>query len=166
MQRKKRKLLIKEQNRKKLIYESPLYQLSREADDYNKTHNTKLSYGQYVTLVKYNLEKESRKNQRIKDKKEFLSSFLLQQAKINRLQSMLEDGTISNSEFEERVLKCEKKRLQIEEKIEKVDNEVLREVLTQKYLCGKTLEQIALILNFSKRHIERLHIAALEKLEL
>lgn len=163
---KKRKILIKEQNRKKLIYESPLYQLSRETEAYNKAHNTNLSYGQYVTLVKYNSEKENRKAGQLKEKKEYFSSFLLQQAKITRLQTMLENGTISDKEFKERVLNCQKKRLEIEEKIEKVDNEILREVLTQKYLCGKTLEEIALILNFSKRHTERLHVAALGKLEL
>ena len=165
---KNRKLLIKEQNRQKLIYESPVYQLTRETEAYNTTHNTNLSYGQYVTLVKCNLqkEKEKLKNQRLKQKKEYLSSFLLQQTKINRLQTMLDDGTISQEEFDERISACKQKRLEIEEKIEKIENETLREVLTQKYLCGKTLEQIALILNFSKRHTERLHITALGKFEL
>ena len=31
---------------------------------------------------------------------------------------------------------------------------------------GKTLEEISLILNYSKRHIERLHIKALEKFNM
>ena len=55
---------------------------------------------------------------------------------------------------------------EIEQKISNVDDELLCEILYQKYILGKTLEDIAVILNYSKRHIERLHIKALEKFKI
>jgi predicted nucleic acid-binding Zn ribbon protein len=47
------KLWLKESKRKNLLYTSPLYSIVRETEEYNKSHNTKYSYGQYVAFVKY-----------------------------------------------------------------------------------------------------------------
>ncbi len=46
------KLWLKEFKRKKLLYDSDLYSIVRETEAYNKNHNTKYSYGQYVALIK------------------------------------------------------------------------------------------------------------------
>lgn len=42
----------KEQKRKKEYLESPICRLVKEVENYNKTHRTNYSYGQYVALVK------------------------------------------------------------------------------------------------------------------
>lgn len=100
------------------------------------------------------------------DKKAVLKSYLLQQAKIKRLYEMMPTDPEQEKKCRETIAHCKLKRQKIENCIDRVKDELLREVLYQKYVCGKTLEEIAFTLNYSKRHIERLHIAALEKLEL
>lgn len=57
-------------------------------------------------------------------------------------------------------------RSKIEEQISSVDDDILSEVLFQKYVFGKTLEDISCILNYSIRQIERLHIKALDKFKM
>ena len=51
----------RELNRKRLIYSSPLFQTVREVDEYNKRNHTDYSYGQYVTLVKPQLNRRRKK---------------------------------------------------------------------------------------------------------
>lgn len=101
-----------------------------------------------------------------KNKKAFLKAYLLQQAKITRLKEMIsthpEESEKYNAQIEESLII----RQETEQKISAMDNEILKELLTQKYICGKTLEEISLIMNYSKRHVERLHITAIEKLEI
>ena len=57
-------------------------------------------------------------------------------------------------------------RQKIEKQILAVDGGILSEVLFQKYIFGKTLEDISYTLNYSSRHIERLHIKALDEFRL
>ena len=45
-----------------------------------------------------------------------------------------------------------------------MDNQRESEVLAQKYLCGRSLDETAEILNYSKRQIERIHLKALENI--
>lgn len=47
-----KKSWAKEKKRKRFLYDSELYQKVREIEKYNKTHATKLSYGQYESLQK------------------------------------------------------------------------------------------------------------------
>ena len=54
----------------------------------------------------------------------------------------------------------------IENDIGNITDKIESEVLAQKYLCGKTLEEIGYIINYSKRHTERLHLKALSIIEL
>ena len=61
------------------------------------------------------------------------------------------------------IKKSERIRKEIEAKISAVDDDILREVLFLKYTCGKSLMEISYIINYSRRHTERLHIKALEK---
>ena len=99
-------------------------------------------------------------------KKKYLSQYLLQEAKINRLYEMIRINPAKTEEYEIKISNCKNLREDIEQKISTVDDELLCELLWQKYILGKTLEDIAVILNYSKRHIERLHIKALEKFNL
>ncbi len=102
----------------------------------------------------------------LKNKKAFLKSYLLQQAKITRLKEMISNHPQESLKYKAQISECLKTREEIEQKISAVDSDILKELLTQKYICGKTLEEISLIMNYSKRHIERLHIIAVEKLEI
>ena len=97
---------------------------------------------------------------------EYLNRYLIQEKKISRYEKM----TVTNPKSKNTYLRCINNakilREEIESKILKIDDELLQELLFQKYIFGKNLEEISLILNYSKRHIERLHIKALEKIEL
>ena len=101
-----------------------------------------------------------------KNKKKYLNSYLLQQAKILRLREMITINPKMKLEYEQQISNAEYLRVEIENKISNVDSDILSEILFQKYICGKTLEEISIIINYSKRHTERLHITALEKFEL
>ena len=46
-----------ENKRKKQLEESELYSLLREVEQYNKSHKTNFSYGQYVAVIKPQLSK-------------------------------------------------------------------------------------------------------------
>ena len=100
------------------------------------------------------------------EKKKYLGKYLLQETKINTLKQLAQSNPQRREYYENEIEKCRALRVKIEQAIESVEDNTLSEVLYQKYVFGKTLEQIGLILNYSKRHIERLHIKALEKIEI
>lgn len=100
------------------------------------------------------------------EKKQYLSGYLLQEAKIKRLENMLEKNPENAEQYKKLIIEAKKLREEIENKIKSVDNELLSEVLYQKYVFGKTLEQIGYIINYSKRHTERLHQKALEEFKM
>lgn len=100
------------------------------------------------------------------DKKKYLNSYLLQQAKIIRLREMISINPDLKEVYNHQILSAQALRDEIEAKINLVDNGVLSELLFQKYICGRTLEEISVIINYSKRHTERLHIIALEKFKM
>lgn len=100
------------------------------------------------------------------EKKKYLSLYMLQHARIERLIGMLETGTGNQAECLAGIRKANELRNEIERKIKEVDGGVLSELLYLKYVCGKPLLEISFILNYSVRHTERLHKKALEKLKL
>ena len=100
------------------------------------------------------------------EKKKYLSLYMLQHARIERLVGMLETGTGNQAECLAGLRKANELRNEIERKIKEVDGGVLSELLYLKYVCGKPLLEISFILNYSVRHTERLHKKALEKLKL
>lgn len=59
------------------------------------------------------------------------------------------------------IKECVAKRDRIENIISEVDGDILSEILSLKYMCGKTIEEIAADICYSARHTERLHIRAL-----
>lgn len=95
-------------------------------------------------------------------KKKFLKSYLLQEAQINRLNKMAQLHPQKQKCYLKQISECQKRRDKVEEKISAIDDEILREILMRKYIFGKTLEEISFIINYSKRHTERLHVKALQ----
>ena len=113
------------------------------------------------------------------EKKKYLSSYLLQETKINRIRNMSVVNPELKAKYDKELKEVLDLRLKIEKQIAKVDGGILSELLCQKYIFGKTLEDIShkklvdliqedisLVLNYSTRHIERLHIKALDKFEM
>lgn len=100
------------------------------------------------------------------EKKKYLSLYLLQHAKIHRLNEMICENPDKRQECLDLIEQANKIRSEIEKKIGQVDGEVLSELLFLKYVCGKTLLEISYTLNYSLRHTERLHIKALEKFKI
>lgn len=101
-----------------------------------------------------------------KEKKEYLSLYLLQNEKIRRLRETALQNPEEKEKYILQIKTAQSLRREIEEKIEAVDGGVLSELLYLKYVCGKTLMQISYELNYSVRHIERLHIKALQKFKM
>lgn len=99
-------------------------------------------------------------------KKQYLKSYRLQQAKIKRFNDLIIEYPDKRDLFHICIEKVELFRKKIERQIENVDGTLLSEILFQKYVCGKTLEEISYLLNYSHRQIERLHIKALENFSL
>ena len=102
----------------------------------------------------------------LEEKRDFLNRYRLQQAKIKRLNEQSVINVDRKSVYEKEIIKAKRIRNAIEEGIEGLESETETEILAQKYLCGKSLEETAEILNYSKRQIERLHLKALEHITL
>lgn len=86
----------------------------------------------------------------------------MQGDEIRILNELIFKNPPNKKQYIKKIKECEKKRNDIENSIEKLSDQRFKLVLYEKYICGRTLEEISLILNYSKRHIERLHIAALK----
>ena len=76
------------------------------------------------------------------------------------------DGIVSISEIEDK-LQCDIKdlvisRIQIEDIINGVSNDLYKEILKCKYIDGQNWEEIAFTNSYTWRHVHRLHEAALE----
>ena len=99
-------------------------------------------------------------------KKKYLSLYLLQNEKIRRLRETALKNPEEKEKYISQIKAAQTLRREIEDKIEAVDGGVLSELLYLKYVCGKTLMQISYELNYSVRHIERLHIKALQKFKM
>jgi hypothetical protein len=102
----------------------------------------------------------------MKTKKQFLKSYLLQETKIRRLSEMPLLTSQEKKKYLTQIKECKRTRDNIENAISKINDDLLREILYQKYICGRTLEETSLIINYSKRHTERLHIKALANLKI
>lgn len=102
----------------------------------------------------------------IRDIKNYLKGYLILESKLNRLKEMKKKNPENIEFYKFEIKNVYKKRNKIEEKIETVENEISREILYNKYILGKTLEEISLEINYSKRHTERLHIKALKEIKL
>lgn len=97
------------------------------------------------------------------EKKKYLNLYKAQEIKIKRWKQMIKIDPENKKIYQENIRDSLKLRNEIEKRIKAVPDEVLSELLYQKYIFGKTLEEASFIINYSKRHTERLHIKALEK---
>ena len=102
----------------------------------------------------------------MKNKKQYLKNYRLQQKKIERLREMIILNPRNRSRYLKQISDCEKVQEEIETKINNIDDERLREILFLKYVCGKTLIEISIIIDYSQRHTERMHTTAIEKIEI
>ena len=102
----------------------------------------------------------------IEQKKEYLELYLLQYTKIRRLHEQIKRNPRTVFRYRRQIRNAERLRIEIEKRIDAVDGGILSEILSQRFLCGRTLEETAVILNYSKRHLERLYIKALEKIKI
>lgn len=99
----------------------------------------------------------------IEEKKEYLKSYRVQLFKIERVRTLMFQNPAYMDRHKGSLHRAERMRDKIEFEIEAVDDGILSEILYGKYVCRKSLEEIADNLSYSKRQIERLHIKALEK---
>ncbi len=102
----------------------------------------------------------------IDEKKIYLSSYRVQQLKIDRVRTLMFQNPDRRDKYKGTLHRAERLRNKIEDEIEAVDDGILSEILYGKYVCRKSLEEIADRLSYSKRQIERLHIKALENFKL
>ena len=61
---------------------------------------------------------------------------------------------------------CTKARDRIERAIEAVDGDILTEILSLKYMCGMSIEEISAEICYSRRHTERMHRKALTLIKI
>ncbi len=95
-----------------------------------------------------------------------MNKYLMQERIILDAKELAAKNPQRKNEYERRISDAYRLREEIEQKIDGMEDAVLSELLCQKYVLGRTLEEIGYILNYSKRHTERLHIKALEKFKL
>lgn len=98
----------------------------------------------------------------IDEKKEYLSKYRIFAAKLKRIKEMSEIFPSEKEKFDRKYAEVKTEREKMECEIDSVDGGVLSEILSQKYICGKSIEEIALLIGYCKRQTERLHIKALK----
>lgn len=99
------------------------------------------------------------------EKKAHLLKYRLQQIRINRICEMIKTYPSDAIRYREQLDSARKLRNLIESEIEAVGDDTLCEVLSQRYLCGKTMDEIAESMNYSRRQIERLSVQAIARFE-
>ena len=97
----------------------------------------------------------------VDDAREYLKRYRLLQAKITRLEQMMSENPEKREKYREELHNTIALRDIIEDSIDAIDGGILSEILSQKYICGRSLEEIGYLINYSKRQTERLHIKAL-----
>lgn len=102
----------------------------------------------------------------MKNKKEYLNSYRQQEHVIRNLKRLYFENPSQREVLQSQIENCETLRTQIAEKILQIKDPRYKVLLYEKYMNGHTLEEIAGILNYSKRHVERLHVAALKSVKL
>ena len=97
----------------------------------------------------------------IENTKQFLKKYRIMLTKISRLKNMAVLCPENKKRYLSEISECVKLRDRIENIINSVDGDILTEILSLKYMCGKSLDEIALDICYSKRQTERLHMRAL-----
>lgn len=103
---------------------------------------------------------------KIEEKREYLKGYRVNRAKIMRVKEMLAESPENKEHYTKLLNQTRRFKDKIEDEIEAVDGGILSEILSQKYICGKSMEEIGYCVNYSKRQVERLHLKALEKFRI
>lgn len=99
-----------------------------------------------------------------KEVKEYLKKYRLYMAKAQRLKADAEQYTASAVSIRKEMEECVSRSREIESLISTHENLMEREILIRKYIYGDTHEEIAEMLNYSARNIQRLADKAAEAL--
>ncbi len=99
-------------------------------------------------------------------KKRQLERYNLQLAKIKRFKEMSNKNSDRTEFYKNEICSATLLRNKIEDAVQSLSSELEREILAQKYFCGKSFDEIAALLNYSKRQVERLHIKGIEHIRL
>lgn len=97
----------------------------------------------------------------IEKNRDALKKYRILLSKITRLKNMITLCPENESKYLSEMKRCLSARDRIENAIDSVDGDILSEILSQKYMCGKTIEEISLDICYSKRQTERMHLKAL-----
>ena len=100
----------------------------------------------------------------VDEKRKYLELYALQQARINRYSMLSAKNADKMEKYKLKMSTAMSIRDIIEDDIDKMEDKKESEVLAQKYLYGKSLEETAHMLNYSRRQVERLHLSGLEHL--
>ena len=100
----------------------------------------------------------------VDEKRIYLEQYPLALAVINRCYLLSAKNADKSEKYKREISEAILLRDFIENDIGNITDKIESEVLAQKYLCGKTLEETAVMLNYSKRQVERIHVSALEHL--
>ena len=91
--------------------------------------------------------------------------YRLQTARIRRLNLMMVEDPESKERYAELIKNARQFRFDVEQAIENIDGSILSEILSQRYICGRSFEDVGYEVNYSRRQIERLHRKALKRLK-
>ncbi len=98
------------------------------------------------------------------EKREYLKKYRVLAARANRMREMAKLCPENSERYTCDMNETVKLRDNIEHAVNAIDGGVLTEILSLKYICGKSLEEISFAIGYSKRQTERLHIRALQRL--
>ena len=93
----------------------------------------------------------------IENRKSKLQKYRVLLTKISRLKNMMSLCPENKEKYSREIKVCTVARDKIERAIEAVDGDILTEILSLKYMCGKTIEEISLDICYSRRQTERMH---------
>lgn len=98
------------------------------------------------------------------EKREYLKRYRVLAARAGRMREMAKLCPENTERYNCDIKETIQLRDNIEKAVNAIDGGVLTEILSLKYICGKSLEEISFSIGYSKRQTERLHIRALQRL--
>ncbi|MBO7519922.1 MAG: hypothetical protein J6T73_04000 [Clostridia bacterium] len=102
----------------------------------------------------------------IERKRSALKKYRILLSKISRLKNMISLCPENKTKYLSEIKRCISTRDSIESAIDSVDGDILSEILSLKYMCGKSIEEISLDICYSKRQTERMHMKALSLIKV
>ncbi|MBO4733062.1 MAG: hypothetical protein J5662_01160 [Clostridia bacterium] len=102
----------------------------------------------------------------VEKNKNALKKYRVLLTKISRLKGMIPLCPENKEKYIREIKRCTAARDEIERAIESVDGDILSEILSLKYMCGKTIEEISLDICYSRRQTERMHVKGLTLIKI